>query len=116
MSTSTSTQSTRKKADDVASGAAKLKEDLARLVGEASAFLTESTAQTARAGAEKTRATYDQSVSGMREGYSTAMDTASELAEVAENEIRKRPFTTVGLTLGAGLIIGSLLTLGGRKR
>lgn len=100
--------------DDVAAGVAQLRTDLAEVIDEARSLLAGVAHETTRRNVNRAKDTYGQSVEQLRDGVGYATERVSHLVEEASTEIRRHPFATLGITLGVGLIVGSLLTLTGR--
>jgi ElaB/YqjD/DUF883 family membrane-anchored ribosome-binding protein len=92
-----------------------LRDDAARLVQESKELLADTTRDTVQSGTEMTSETYDAGLDKIHEGLESIQHKAEAMTEETSEHIRQHPLSSVGLTLGAGLVLGSVITLISRR-
>jgi ElaB/YqjD/DUF883 family membrane-anchored ribosome-binding protein len=105
------TSSDSPKVKESAAHVAQLKDDLANVINEAKSLLSDIAGNAAQKQSHRTRELYAQGVDRFREGMDAASSQAAHFSDAAGTQVRKHPLTALGITLGAGLILGSLLSL-----
>lgn len=108
--------STRAAAEDVREDIENLRTDLNRVVKEVSSLVSRSSNEKARESAARTRAAYQQGRKQASASWDEARDRALSMADTASDEVRRRPFTIMGVTLGVGFLLGTLLGATGARR
>ncbi len=95
-------------ADDILKDLQTLREDVKRLAGQMSTLLS-ATSDQALDEAKKRMREMEQTVSDIGDrGRSIASDAADNVGAALEENIQKRPLTTIAFAVGLGFLVGAL--------